>query len=124
MVDAAAGGERFSVAIDARALQEHVDALGAIGRHPAGGLYRTLYTSAWQEAIALVRRWLEEAGLETRTDAVGNLFGRLPGRESARAVLRQACVRVEEQPVGPTGPDAVQRDAKAREQVFALKSGE
>src|SRR5215212_226510 len=87
MVDSAASGDRFSVVIDGRALQEHVDALGDIGRHPAGGLYRTLYTPAWQEAIDLVRRWLEEEGLETRTDAVGNLFGRLPGRESAGAVL-------------------------------------
>src|SRR6185503_19020532 len=52
-----------------------------------GGLYRTLYTPAWQEAVDLVRRWLEEEGLEPRTDAVGNLFGRLPGRESARVVL-------------------------------------
>jgi allantoate deiminase len=87
MADVAASGDRFSIAIDARAIEERIDALGAIGLHPAGGLYRTLYTPAWQRAIDLVRRWLEEAGLETRTDAVGNLFGRLPGRESARAVL-------------------------------------
>jgi allantoate deiminase len=87
VTDTPTSDDRFFVPIDAGALQEHVDALGAIGRHPAGGLYRTLYTPAWQEAMDLVRRWLEEIGLETRTDAVGNLFGRLAGREPARAVL-------------------------------------
>ncbi len=36
--------------------------------------------------MALVERWLREAGLETRRDAVGNLFGRLAGT-SERVVL-------------------------------------
>jgi allantoate deiminase len=79
--------ERFAVEIDAAELQARIDALGAIGVHPAGGLFRGVYTPAWREAVALVREWLEALGLETRQDAVGNLFGRLPGTASARAVL-------------------------------------
>ncbi|HEY7059900.1 MAG TPA: Zn-dependent hydrolase [Chloroflexota bacterium] len=87
MTTANARPERFAVEIDAAALQARIDALGAIGVDPAGGLFRGVYTPAWQEAVALVREWLEALGLETRQDAVGNLFGRLPGTTSARAVL-------------------------------------
>jgi allantoate deiminase len=79
--------ESFAVNLNAAALQRHIDELGAIGVHPQGGLYRGLYTSEWERAMALVRSWLEDLGLETRTDAVGNLFGRLPGTEGGGAVL-------------------------------------
>ncbi|HZR98634.1 MAG TPA: Zn-dependent hydrolase [Chloroflexota bacterium] len=87
MPERSATGQRFAVEIDAETLQQHIEELGAIGPHPDGGLYRTLYTPAWQEAMALVRRWLDELGLETRTDAVGNLFGHLRGRDDERVVL-------------------------------------
>ena len=76
-----------AVEIDAAELQAHIDELGQIGRYPEGGLYRALYTDSWAEAMALVERWLREAGLETRRDAVGNLFGRLPGTDSQRVVM-------------------------------------
>jgi allantoate deiminase len=33
-----------------------------------------------EEAHVLVRGWMEESGLTTGTDAIGNLYGRLPGR--------------------------------------------
>lgn len=81
-----ARSEAGPLEIDAAELQAHIDELGAIGKHPLGGLYRALYTDAWAEAMGLVERWLREAGLETRRDAVGNLFGRLPGA-SERVVL-------------------------------------
>ena len=73
--------------IDGERLKARIDQLGEIGRHPAGGLYRPLYSQAWAEAMGLVETWMREAGLETRRDAVGNLFGRLAGRESQRVVL-------------------------------------
>ena len=76
-----------AVEIDAAELQAHIDELRQIGRHPEGGLYRALYTDSWAEAMALVERWLREAGLEVRSDAVGNRFGRLPGTASERVVL-------------------------------------
>jgi allantoate deiminase len=87
MADLSLNAQSFAVDVDAATLQAHIDALGAIGPHPDGGLFRTLYSPSWQEAMALVRSWLEEIGLETRTDAVGNLFGRLRGTESERVVL-------------------------------------
>jgi allantoate deiminase len=72
-----------SLRIDPDRLQARIDQLGAIGTHPNGGLFRTLYDDGWVEAMALVKRWLEEAGLTTRFDAVGNLWGRAEGTESA-----------------------------------------
>jgi allantoate deiminase len=76
-----------SLAIDFVELQAHIEQLGEIGKHPEAGLYRALYSESWVAAMALVERWLGEAGLETRRDAVGNLFGRLAGTASARVVL-------------------------------------
>lgn len=76
-----------SLPIDPTDLQSRIDTLGAIGVHPNGGLYRALYDDAWGEAMALLRRWLEEAGLDVRFDAVGNLWGRAEGREGGPAVV-------------------------------------
>lgn len=73
--------------IDPQEIQAHIDQLGQIGRHPEAGLYRALYTASWAEAMALVENWLREAGLQTRRDAVGNLFGRLEGTASPRVVM-------------------------------------
>ncbi|MBI4493985.1 MAG: M20 family metallo-hydrolase [Chloroflexi bacterium] len=87
MSESRASGDRFAVELDPAMLQRHIDELGAIGALAEGGLYRGVYTPAWAEAMALVQGWLEALGLETRRDAVGNLFGRLPGTESQRAVL-------------------------------------
>src|SRR4029079_10265026 len=79
--------QRPTLPIDAAELQAHIDELGEIGKHPEAGLYRALYSDSWVEAMALVERWLLEAGLEPRRDAVGNLFGRLAGSASSRVVL-------------------------------------
>src|SRR5258707_1342265 len=73
--------------IDPTKLQACIDALGAIGTHPDGGLYRGVYDAGWVEAMALVRTWLEEARLTTRFDAVGNLWGRAEGSGGGPSVV-------------------------------------
>ncbi|QQP69445.1 allantoate deiminase [Carnobacterium sp. CS13] len=50
-----------------------------IGADPKGGTTRLLYSEAWVEAQNGIKRKLEELGMQTRFDAIGNLFGRLPG---------------------------------------------
>jgi allantoate deiminase len=87
MVDKPAAEKPLALEIDAATLERHIDELGAIGTRPEGGLYRGVYTPSWTEARALVRAWLEEVGLASREDAVGNVFGRLDGTESQRVVL-------------------------------------
>ncbi|MGE3911337.1 MAG: Zn-dependent hydrolase, partial [Chloroflexota bacterium] len=73
--------------IDPNRLQARIDELGAIGTHPNGGLYRALYDDAWVEAMALLRRWMEAAGLSVRFDAVGNLWGRAEGTEGGTSIV-------------------------------------
>lgn len=50
-----------------------------IGADPKGGTTRLLYSEAWVEAQNGIKGKLEELGMQTRFDAIGNLFGRLPG---------------------------------------------
>jgi allantoate deiminase len=80
-----------SLPIDSSKLQARIDQLGFIGVHPNGGLFRTLYDDGWVEAMALLRRWMEEAGLTVRFDAVGNLWGRIDGTgdgpENSKAIV-------------------------------------
>ena len=52
---------------------ERLERLYAIGG--GSGANRTGYSSEEDEAHAIARAWLEEAGLETHVDDAGNLFG-------------------------------------------------
>src|SRR5204863_7745299 len=45
----------------------------------AGGITREVYTPTYATALAWVAERMRDAGLETRLDAVGNLFGRWQG---------------------------------------------
>lgn len=73
--------------INATLLQARIDALGAIGAHPDGGLYRGLYHDSWAEAMELLAGWMRAQGLAVRRDAVGNLWGRLEGSEGGPAIV-------------------------------------
>jgi allantoate deiminase len=76
-----------SLPIDPTKLHARIDELGSIGVHPDGGLFRGVYDGGWVAAMALLRRWLDEAGLQTRFDAVGNLWGRAEGSDDGAAVV-------------------------------------
>lgn len=68
-------------------LEQRLDALYAIGAQSDGGAYRGLYDHAWAEAVDLVERWFTDAGLKTRRDAVGNLWGRVDGTNRGKSVV-------------------------------------
>ena len=72
--------------VDEDLLQRHIEELGRIGLTSGEGLFRFQYEAAWQEARDALLAWMSEAGLSTRVDAVGNIYGRLEGRDS-RTVL-------------------------------------
>lgn len=76
-----------SVSIAPETLARYVEQLGAIGRVPDGGLVRPVYSPPWAEARRQVAAWMEEIGLAVREDAVGNLFGRLEGRQQPERVV-------------------------------------
>src|SRR5439155_20752798 len=67
--------------IDGALLKRRLDELYAIGAEPEGGVYRPLYGDAWAAAGERVERWMKDAGLKTRRDAVGNLWGRGEGTD-------------------------------------------
>ncbi len=56
-------------------------------RDTAGGVSRLAFSSAEAEGLALVARWMEEAGLTVAYDALGNMFGSTDGNSSGVRVL-------------------------------------
>lgn len=66
--------------IDIKQLKEHLLCLGEIGKDPSGGITRLAYSDDYYKGIHLVKQWMEEAGMKTITDPVGNVIGTRPGR--------------------------------------------
>ncbi|HEV8635300.1 MAG TPA: Zn-dependent hydrolase [Chloroflexota bacterium] len=76
-----------TVTIDGQRIQSMLDELHAIGRRPSGGTFRGLYSQSWRQAHARIKRWMAEAGLDVRVDAVGNIWGHVLGREPGRPIV-------------------------------------
>jgi allantoate deiminase len=69
-------------------LNEAIDWLATFGGEPDGGVTRTLYSQPWKDAQQALKGWMEEAGLLTNYDSIGNLFGRLPSSNpNAQTIL-------------------------------------
>lgn len=64
-----------------------IDAIEEVGKTAIKGneYWRATYTEEDKNAVAVLKRYMEEAGFETYFDAVGNLFGRIP--EKMRKLL-------------------------------------
>ncbi|SJN10900.1 N-carbamoyl-L-amino acid hydrolase [Leucobacter sp. 7(1)] len=77
----------MSFTIDAQELEARVSQLGAAGRTEHDGLFRPVYSAGWFEARDILSEWMNDAGLETRIDAVGNLIGTLKGADSSAPVV-------------------------------------
>jgi allantoate deiminase len=86
-VSSGAPAPDFRAHISPGQLSRYTDALGSCGAQPGGGLIRLPYTPAWSEGQRVVGELMAEAGLEVRTDAVGNVFGRLAGQDTKHVVL-------------------------------------
>lgn len=75
------------IEIDPAVIEERVMTLGAIGACHGTGVCRAALTPEWVESQRLVERWCQEAGLSTRMDAVGNVWGRVEGTEGGKAIV-------------------------------------
>ncbi|WP_445150174.1 M20 family metallo-hydrolase [Baekduia sp. Peel2402] len=65
-------------------LHDRIAELATYNDDPAaGGITREIYTPTYARALERVIAWMEEAGLETRVDAVGNLYGSWAGSDAA-----------------------------------------
>ncbi len=69
-------------------LIRQLEEISGYGADPEGGVTRLLYTDAWQQAQQALARRMQKLGLEVRFDAVGNLYGRLPGTAANLAGLK------------------------------------
>ncbi|OWA37306.1 allantoate amidohydrolase [Saccharibacillus sp. O16] len=69
-------------------VQHMMEWLASYGRDEGGGVTRLLYDPAWCSAQQALASKMEEIGLTARYDDVGNLFGRMDGRDpQAKVVL-------------------------------------
>ncbi len=67
--------------------QDISDWLSKIGADPTGGMTRLLYTQEWIDAQQALKNAFIQAGLEAKFDAVGNLYGRLEGKQYPHEVI-------------------------------------
>jgi len=73
--------------IDGRRLRRSLEEMAAIGATLGGGVERLALSDEDRRARDLLVRWLEELELEVTVDAMGNIFGRRPGRNDDLAAV-------------------------------------
>lgn len=84
---AAQGGGDPKFHVNAQRLQGTLEKLSEYGRNPDGGVTRLGYSDTDLAAREYVIGLMKQAGLEVRTDAAGNLFGRRAGSENLPVLL-------------------------------------
>lgn len=75
------------IEIDPRLVERYILELASFGAVGETGVSRTVYSPAWVGATERYAAWCEDAGLETRRDAVGNIWGALRGTESGGSIV-------------------------------------
>jgi N-carbamoyl-L-amino-acid hydrolase len=79
---------RYGIAINQRRLMRDLNAIGRIGIGDHGAVTRLVFSIKELRSRQLLIHLMRQAGLKIHIDAIGNIFGRLDGREpKAPAVL-------------------------------------
>ena len=68
-------------------LWRRIEIMGHIGADQRGGTSRFSWTEDYKKASIQLIEWMQEIGMETHTDTVGNLFGKLRGKTEKKPVL-------------------------------------
>ncbi|RUT34572.1 Zn-dependent hydrolase [Arsenicitalea aurantiaca] len=76
-----------SFTIDPAYVEKLIIEMAEHGSDGGTGVSRTVYSPEWVGATRQYAQWCEEAGLETRHDAVGSVWGRLNGSEGGKAFV-------------------------------------
>lgn len=79
-------GENKSLALFTQ-IEEMVEWLASFGKSESNGVTRQLYSKEWQLAQQALEKRMQEFGLRAYYDDVGNLFGRLAGRQENAATI-------------------------------------
>lgn len=73
--------------VNSELLERRILDLSRIGQTGETGVTRTVYSPEWVAANDLIERWMRDAGLEVRRDAVGNVWGRIAGSEGGKSIV-------------------------------------
>ena len=73
--------------INSERLKRNLINLGKIGYEEGKGITRSAFTAEYEEGRAFVRELMEDAGLSVHQDSVGNLFGKLEGKDKNKSIL-------------------------------------
>lgn len=73
--------------INSERLKNNLINLGKIGYKEGKGITRAAFTKEYEEASSFVQKLIEEAGLTYYRDSVGNIFGKLEGKDKSRSIL-------------------------------------
>jgi allantoate deiminase len=75
------------VQINSDEVADFLKQLSEIGATKKNGMSRLAYSPEWVGAMDLCSDWAKKAGLEVRTDAVGNLWARLKGLDDTSSIV-------------------------------------
>src|SRR5882757_3379861 len=70
----------------ARKIMQRIEALAQISDEP-GKVTRTFASPAMRHANELAGKWMQEAGMKVRVDAIGNLIGHYAGTKPDAKIL-------------------------------------
>lgn len=79
--------DKVNMTINASRLKKYIHDLAQVGKLGETGVCRLALSEEYREGIDLVKKWMDEAGLQTRVDNFGNLIGRLEGKNPSAPVL-------------------------------------
>ncbi|CAN5513364.1 allantoate deiminase [soil metagenome] len=68
-----------TITIEPTTVERYIMELARFGAHGETGVWRPVYGEAWFDAQRQVEQWMQDAGMTTRWDAVGNVWGRIEG---------------------------------------------
>ncbi len=71
--------------IDPLVVEQYIMTLAQHGAYGETGVWRPVYSDAWFAAQRQIETWMQEAGMATRWDAVGNVWGRVEGSDEGKS---------------------------------------
>ena len=77
----------MELTINAARLEKRIEELSQIGKISETGVCRLALSPEDKQAVELVKTWFEDAGMNTRIDAFGNLIGRIEGQNCDLPIL-------------------------------------